>query len=254
MVKSTTHVSKTGLVLIVLVIAIVVLVGLMVYSKNRSAPLNYHEESRQVSGQFYKRYGKRWLDLVISIPALVVLSPVMLVVAFLVRRKLGSPVIFRQERPGLEGKPFMMYKFRTMTNETDAEGKLLSDSKRLTPFGRFLRRSSLDELPELFNVIKGEMSLIGPRPLLMKYLERYTPEQFRRHDVLPGITGWAQINGRNAISWEEKFTYDVWYVDHCSLRFDIKILFLTALKVLKKEGISAAGHVGAPEFMGAKKD
>lgn len=203
---------------------------------------------------FYTRFGKRVLDLLISITALLVFAPVMLVVAILVRQKLGTPVIFRQERPGHHGKSFMMYKFRTMTNATDASGNLLPDAQRITPFGRFLRRSSLDELPELFNVIKGEMSVVGPRPLLMKYLDRYTPEQFRRHDEKPGITGWAQINGRNAISWEEKFAYDVWYVDHCSLWLDIKIIFLTALKVFKKEGISAAGYVSAPEFKGTKKD
>ena len=159
----------------------------------------------------YQYYGKRWLDLMITIALLVILTPLLLLLAVLVRLKLGAPVLFRQQRPGLEGQPFFMYKFRTMTDDRDAQGNLLPDNHRLTPFGAFLRSSSLDELPELFNVFKGEMSLVGPRPLLMEYLPRYTPEQMRRHLVQPGITGWAQINGRNAISWESKFALDLWY-------------------------------------------
>jgi sugar transferase EpsL len=181
---------------------------------------------------------------------LLVLSPVLLVLAILTRWKLGSPILFRQMRPGLHGKPFMMYKFRTMSDARDSAGNLLPDEQRMTRFGRFLRSTSLDELPELFNVLKGDMSLVGPRPLLLQYLERYTPEQARRHEVKPGITGWAQINGRNALSWEEKFALDVWYVDHQSLWLDIKILFLTLWKVLKREGITQAGEATMSEFMG----
>ncbi len=198
----------------------------------------------------YRRYGKRLLDLIIVIPALIMLAPVMAVIALLVRIKLGRGVIFRQRRPGLHGRPFMMLKFRTMTDARDAQGRLLPDEQRLTPFGRFLRSTSLDELPELFCVLRGEMSLVGPRPLLMQYLERYTPEQRRRHEVLPGITGLAQINGRNALSWEEKFAYDVQYVDQLSLWLDLKILALTLWKVMKREGISQPGHATAEEFMG----
>lgn len=198
----------------------------------------------------YRRYGKRLLDLIIVIPALIMLAPVMAVIALLVRIKLGRGVIFRQRRPGLHGRPFMMLKFRTMTDARDAQGRLLPDEQRLTPFGRFLRSTSLDELPELFCVLRGEMSLVGPRPLLIQYLERYTPEQRRRHEVLPGITGLAQINGRNALSWEEKFAYDVQYVDQLSLWLDLKILALTLWKVMKREGISQPGHATAEEFMG----
>lgn len=198
----------------------------------------------------YRRYGKRLLDLIIVIPALLMLAPLMAVIALLVRIKLGPGVIFRQRRPGLHGRPFMMLKFRTMTDARDVQGRLLPDEQRLTPFGRFLRSTSLDELPELFCVLRGEMSLVGPRPLLMQYLERYTPEQRRRHEVLPGITGLAQINGRNALSWEEKFAYDVQYVDQLSLWLDLKILALTLWKVFKREGISQPGHATAEEFMG----
>jgi len=176
----------------------------------------------------------------------------MLYLAWRVRRELGRPVLFRQVRPGLHGKPFMMYKFRTMTEERDAEGRLLPDEKRLTSFGAWLRSWSLDELPELFNVLKGDMSLVGPRPLLMEYLDRYTPEQFRRHEVKPGITGWAQINGRNAISWEEKFKLDVWYVDNWSLWLDMKIIALTFWKVIKREGINQPGHATMEEFYETK--
>jgi len=163
---------------------------------------------------------------------------------------MGRPVLFKQMRPGLNAKPFYMYKFRTMTNEKDEQGNPLSDEQRLTRLGRFLRSTSLDELPELFNVLKGDMSLVGPRPLLMQYLARYTPEQARRHEVKPGITGWAQVNGRNAITWEEKFALDVWYVDNWSLWLDIKILAMTVVKVFKREGISAKGEATMPEFMG----
>ncbi|WP_322487917.1 sugar transferase [Chloroflexus sp.] len=198
----------------------------------------------------YRRYGKRLLDLIIVIPALIALAPLMAIIALLVRIKLGHGVFFRQHRPGLHGRPFEMLKFRTMTDARDAQGRLLPDEQRLTPFGRFLRSASLDELPELFCVLRGEMSLVGPRPLLMQYLERYTPEQRRRHEVLPGITGLAQINGRNALSWEEKFAYDVQYVDQLSLWLDLKILALTLWKVFKREGISQPGHATAEEFMG----
>nr|WP_291327235.1 sugar transferase [Acidovorax sp. 28-64-14] len=168
------------------------------------------------------------------------------------RRKLGSPAFFRQVRPGMHGQPFEMVKFRTMTDARGADGALLPDADRLTPFGRFLRASSLDELPELWNVLKGEMSLVGPRPLLMEYLPLYSPQQARRHEVRPGITGWAQVNGRNALGWDEKFKLDVWYVDHRSLWLDIKILWLTVKKVLVREGISAAGEATMPRFTGGK--
>ena len=197
---------------------------------------------------------KRTFDLLVSLILLILLSPVMLVIAVLVRIKLGRPVLFSQERPGLHGRLFRLYKFRTMRDARGADDRLLPDEERLTKFGRFLRASSLDELPELFNVLKGEMSLVGPRPLLIAYLERYTPEQARRHEVLPGITGWAQVNGRNALSWESKFKLDVWYVDNRSFWLDLKILFLTLWKALKREGISAPGSATAPEFMGSEKE
>jgi lipopolysaccharide/colanic/teichoic acid biosynthesis glycosyltransferase len=180
----------------------------------------------------------------------VILSPLLLFVALLVEVSFGIPVIFRQKRPGFQSKPFWVYKFRTMTNAHDAQDNLLPDSQRITRFGHFLRSTSLDELPELFNVLRGEMSLVGPRPLLMQYLERYSPEQARRHEVLPGITGWAQINGRNALTWEEKFNLDVWYVDHWSFWLDIKIMLLTVVKVLHREGINQPGQATAEEFMG----
>ncbi len=197
---------------------------------------------------------KQFIDLLVSLILLILLSPVMLVIALLVRIKLGKPVLFSQERPGLHGRLFRLYKFRTMRDLRGADGRLLPDEERLTKFGRFLRASSLDELPELFNVLKGEMSLVGPRPLLVAYLARYTPEQARRHEVLPGITGWAQVNGRNALSWEAKFKLDVWYVDNQSFWLDLKILFLTLWKALKREGISAPGSATAPEFMGSEKE
>lgn len=200
----------------------------------------------------YRQWGKRLYDVVSAVAALVILSPVFLGLAVLVRVKLGTPLFFRQRRPGLNGKPFTIYKFRTMTDAHDAHGQLLPDAERLTKFGRFLRSTSLDELPELFNVLKGDISLVGPRPLLMQYLERYTPEQARRHVVRPGITGWAQINGRNAIAWEEKFELDVWYVEHVSLALDMKIMFLTAWKTLKREGIREPGQATMTEFTGTK--
>jgi lipopolysaccharide/colanic/teichoic acid biosynthesis glycosyltransferase len=196
---------------------------------------------------------KRLLDVTGALAGLLLLLPVGLTVAYLVRTRLGSPVLFVQTRPGLKGKPFRMYKFRTMTDARDADGNLLPDAERLPPFGRWLRASSLDELPELINVLKGEMSLVGPRPLLMEYLPLYSPEQARRHDARPGITGWAQINGRNAISWDEKFALDVWYVDHSGVWLDIKILALTVWRVLRREGISAAGEATMPKFTGAGK-
>jgi sugar transferase EpsL len=196
---------------------------------------------------------KRILDLLITIPGLILLFPLLLLISLLVAIYHGFPIFFKQLRPGYKGLPFTVYKFRTMSDRRDENGRLLPDAERLTSFGRFLRSTSLDELPELFNVLRGEMSLVGPRPLLMQYLERYTPEQARRHAVHPGITGWAQINGRNAITWEDKFRLDVWYVDHWSLLLDIKILLLTLWKVLKREGISQEGHATAPEFMGSTK-
>jgi lipopolysaccharide/colanic/teichoic acid biosynthesis glycosyltransferase len=199
---------------------------------------------------FYRRWGKRLFDLVIAVPALVVLSPVLLVLALLVRRYLGAPVLFRQQRPGLHGRPFTLYKFRTMTEARDAEGRLLPDAQRLTPFGRFLRSTSLDELPELFNVVRGDMSLVGPRPLLMRYLERYTPTQRRRHEVRPGITGWAQVNGRNALDWPQRLALDVWYVDHLSFALDLRILLITVVKILRREGIAEPGQATMREFMG----
>lgn len=196
---------------------------------------------------------KRAFDLIVALLALAVLALPLLFVALLVALFLGRPVLFRQQRPGLGGKPFWLYKFRTMTDARDSQGRLLPDEQRLTCLGRFLRGVSIDELPELINVVKGEMSLVGPRPLLMSYLDRYTPEQARRHEVRPGITGWAQVNGRNAISWEEKFELDVWYVDHASFLLDLKILALTVWKTLRREGISAAGHATMPEFLGSKE-
>ncbi|MFZ5829539.1 MAG: sugar transferase [Planctomycetota bacterium] len=194
---------------------------------------------------------KRTLDLLVAAVALVVLSPVLAAIALWIRLTMGPPVLFRQRRPGQGAQPFEMLKFRTMRDAVDAQGQPLPDEERITRFGQFLRRTSLDEMPELLNVLRGEMSLVGPRPLLMQYLERYTPEQMRRHEVRPGITGWAQINGRNAISWEEKFRLDVWYVDHWSLRLDIYILGVTLWKVLRREGISAADHATMPEFQGS---
>ncbi len=195
---------------------------------------------------------KRLFDLLVTSFGLVIISPLVLIIAVLVRFLHGTPVLFRQPRPGYQGRPFYIYKFRSMTDARDETGSLLPDAARLTGLGRFLRATSLDELPELFNILRGEMSLVGPRPLLMQYLERYSPEQARRHDVLPGITGWAQINGRNALTWEDKFKLDVWYVDNRSFWLDIKILLLTLWKVFTREGISQPGHATMEEFMGNK--
>lgn len=194
---------------------------------------------------------KRLFDVCLSALMLIVLSPVMLVVALLVRWQLGSPVLFRHQRPGLHGQAFRMVKFRTMLDTRDADGELLPSDRRLTHFGKILRSTSLDELPELWSVLKGDMSLVGPRPLLMGYLSLYSREQFRRHEVRPGITGWAQVNGRNALSWEDKFRLDVWYVDNQSLWLDIRILFLTLKKVVVREGISASEHAITPRFSGS---
>lgn len=189
-------------------------------------------------------------DLIISLSALLIFSPLLLIIALLVRINLGSPVLYRQQRPGLHGVPFMINKFRTMVDLNDAMGNPLPDSERLTLFGRFLRSSSLDELPELLNVLKGDMSLVGPRPLLMEYMPLYSPEQARRHELKPGLTGWAQVNGRNAITWNEKFALDVWYVDHHTLLLDCRILWLTLAKVLKREGIMEQGQATMSKFTG----
>lgn len=201
--------------------------------------------------QFRKDYPlKRLFDVIGAGCALLLVAPLLALIALLVRFTIGAPVVFHQQRPGLHGQPFTLYKFRTMTDARDENGNLLPDAERLTRIGRFLRRTSLDELPEFFNVLKGDMSLVGPRPLLMQYLDRYTPEQARRHEVRPGITGWAQINGRNALSWEEKFALDVWYVDNHSLILDVKILLMTVVKVLKREDISQEGQATMQEFIG----
>jgi lipopolysaccharide/colanic/teichoic acid biosynthesis glycosyltransferase len=197
---------------------------------------------------------KRCFDLCILILTAPFWIPLLLLLALLVRLRLGSPVFFRQHRPGQRGKIFELVKFRTMNDARDSRGELLPDADRLTSFGRWLRSTSLDELPEIINVLRGDMSLVGPRPLLIQYLDRYTPEQARRHDALPGVTGWAQVNGRNAISWEQKFRLDVWYVDHRSLWLDTRILALTILKVFRREGISASGEATMPEFMGSNRD
>lgn len=200
----------------------------------------------------YEVVFKRMFDFLLSLIAIVLLSPVMLVTALLVRIKLGTPIIFNQERPGLHGKVFHMYKFRTMTDEKDAEGNLLSDEIRLTSFGKKLRSTSLDELPELFNILKGDMSIVGPRPLLVRYLPRYNERQARRHEVRPGFTGYAQVHGRNSITWEDKFEKDVYYVEHISLMLDVQILLKTVTTVLKREGISSATSVTMEEFMGSE--
>jgi lipopolysaccharide/colanic/teichoic acid biosynthesis glycosyltransferase len=195
---------------------------------------------------------KRLIDILASLCGLLLLAPVMIVVAWLVKRKLGSPVLFSQVRPGLNAKPFTMVKFRTMRDAVDSDGNPLPDSMRMTRFGSFLRSSSLDELPGLFNVLKGDMSLVGPRPLLMEYLPLYSAEQYRRHHVKPGVTGWAQVNGRNSVSWEEKFKLDVWYVDNRTFRLDIRIIFLTLKKVVVREGINASGEATMQRFTGSK--
>ena len=203
---------------------------------------------------FYRKYGKRVFDLCLTVPAFVVLSPVMLVTAGLVAVKLGRPVLFTQERPGYKEKIFRMYKFRTMTDARNAKGELLSDEERLTPFGEKLRSTSLDELPELLNILKGDMSLVGPRPLLVQYLPLYNKRQHKRHSVLPGITGLAQINGRNSISWEEKFEYDVQYAKHVTFLGDLKILFETVFKVLKREGINSENSATMEDFTGTPEE
>ena len=197
---------------------------------------------------------KRLFDFLMALFGLALLSPVLAILAWQIRKKLGSPVLFRQTRPGLNGEPFQMVKFRTMRDAIGPDGQSLPDSERMTPFGSFLRSASLDELPELWNVLKGDMSLVGPRPLLMEYLPLYSPEQARRHEVRPGVTGWAQINGRNALSWDEKFAMDVWYVDNRSFWLDVKIIFLTVKKVVIKDGISADGHATMPHFKGSKNE
>jgi len=194
---------------------------------------------------------KRFFDLFVALTLLLLLFPFIALIALLIRWHMGSPVLFRQQRPGLHAKPFDIYKFRTMNDARDDNGKLLSDAERLTGLGRFLRKFSLDELPQLFNVVKGELSLVGPRPLLMEYLPLYSSEQARRHAVRPGMTGWAQVNGRNAMTWEAKFECDVWYVDHQSFRLDMKIMWMTLLKVLCSEGISQGGHVTMEKFKGS---
>ena len=203
---------------------------------------------------FYRKYGKRIFDLCLTVPGFVVLSPVMLVTAGLVEVKLGRPVLFTQERPGYKEKIFRMYKFRTMTDARNANGELLSDEERLTPFGEKLRSTSLDELPELLNILKGDMSLVGPRPLLVQYLPLYNKRQHKRHSVLPGITGLAQINGRNSISWEEKFEYDVQYAKHVTFFGDLKILFETVFKVLKREGINSENSATMEDFTGTPEE
>ncbi|PFJ08212.1 sugar transferase [Bacillus cereus] len=197
---------------------------------------------------------KRFFDLLVSLSFLLILSLPIIIVVILVRIKLGSPIIFKQQRPGLYGKAFYLYKFRTMTDARDNKGELLADQVRLTSFGKFLRKYSLDELPQLINVVKGNLSLVGPRPLLMEYLPLYSNEQVKRHHVKPGITGWAQVNGRNAITWEKKFALDVWYVNNQSFLLDMKILFLTVIKVFKSEGINQVGHVTMERFTGTKSD
>jgi sugar transferase EpsL len=191
---------------------------------------------------------KRCFDILLTLPVLAISMPVLIMVALLIRMSMGRPIFFRQIRPGLNGKPFSIYKFRTMTDERDEEGNLLPDTSRLSSLGKILRSTSLDELPELFNVLKGEMSLVGPRPLLTQYLDRYTLKQARRHEMKPGITGWAQVNGRNAITWDQKFEYDIWYIDNRSLPLDLKIIALTIWKTLKREGIRQPGHATSEEF------
>jgi sugar transferase EpsL len=198
-------------------------------------------------------FSKRLFDLIFAFLALVILSPILFLTAILVRIFIGTPILFNQERPGYKGRPFFIYKFRTMTNRFARDGSLLPDAERLTRFGHFLRSLSLDELPELFNILRGDMSFVGPRPLLMEYLPLYSAEQARRHNVTPGLTGWAQVHGRNDISWEDKFKYDVWYVDHWSFLLDIKIILMTIGKVFKREGISQAGQATTEYFTGNKK-
>jgi sugar transferase EpsL len=204
-----------------------------------------------MNNKIYRLYLKRIFDLALALLALLLIWPFFILIYILLRFSIGAPVLFQQTRPGLKGKPFIIYKYRTMTNEKDSSGCLLSDGDRITRIGQLLRSLSLDELPEIVNVLKGEMSLVGPRPLLMRYLERYNSEQSRRHDILPGITGWAQIHGRNDLAWEEKFRLDVWYVDHYSFKLDVYIIAKTFWKVFRREGISQEGHFSSSEFMGS---
>jgi sugar transferase EpsL len=199
---------------------------------------------------WYRLHGKRLLDLALAVPALIILSPLLILIALWVRWTIGAPVLFRQQRPGLNGALFTLYKFRTMAEVRETAGRVLSDVDRLTPAGRWLRSTSLDELPELINIIRGDMSLVGPRPLLVQYLPLYSPKQMRRHDVRPGLTGWAQVHGRNNLGWTQKFVLDVWYVDHCSFCLDLQIMALTVSKVLRREGIQQAGQVTIEEFKG----
>ena len=231
--------------------------GTVIYNLSKKCRKTKEEQSidSQVKKQshkpgFYERYIKRPQDFLCALAAVVVLSPVMAVTSLLVRLKLGSPVIFKQERPGLNGKVFTLYKFRTMTDEKDTEGNLLPDEVRLTDFGKMLRSTSLDELPELFNILKGDMSIIGPRPLLVRYLSRYNEEQHHRHDVRPGVTGYAQAHGRNGVSWEDKFAMDVWYTKHITFIGDVKIIWDTVMTVVKREGISSETSATMEEFMG----
>jgi lipopolysaccharide/colanic/teichoic acid biosynthesis glycosyltransferase len=217
------------------------------------ADLLYRVDAEKEHSGTYRRRGKRALDLFLTIPALTIVAPIFALLGLLVGMRLGRPILFQQRRPGLYGKLFWVYKFRSMSEARDENGELLPDEKRMTRFGRFLRSTSLDELPELFNVVKGDMSFVGPRPLLMQYLDRYTEEQARRHEVKPGVTGWAQVNGRNAITWEQKFEHDVWYVDNMSFRLDLKIIALTIWKILKREGINQPGEATMLEFFGSEK-
>jgi sugar transferase EpsL len=256
--KQTEKLLNPWLAIILLIGCLVLDIGLTrIIDKSpllppQPSPVKKFLPRRRRKTGFYQKWGKRAFDIVVSAVAILWLAPILLIVALLVRLKLGSPVFFRQERPGIYGKGFMLYKFRSMTDQCDASGNLLPDGQRLTRFGKLLRSTSVDELPELFNVLKGDMSIVGPRPLIMSYLSRYTPEQARRHEMIPGITGWAQINGRNAISWETRFELDVWYIDNYSWRLDLRILALTCWKVIKREGISEAGHQTKSEFMGTR--
>jgi sugar transferase EpsL len=214
----------------------------------------YRQTGKTPEINVMRHFIKRLFDIISSAAGLIVISPLLVVLAVLVRLKLGSPILFCQQRPGLGGKAFVIYKFRTMTDQCDASGNLLPDEQRLPAFGRFLRSTSFDELPELFNVLKGNISIVGPRPLMMKYLDRYSPEQARRHEVKPGITGWAQINGRNAISWEDKFKFDVWYVDNWTFWLDMKIILKSIWMVIAKEGITQQGRATMDEFMGTPQN
>lgn len=210
-----------------------------------------HHVQGRAAGNWYRMTGKRLLDFCLAAACLVLFAPVLVLLAALIRLRLGSPIFFRQERPGLGGRPFLLCKFRTMTDSRDATGALRSDAERLTPFGRWLRSTSLDELPELWNIVRGDMSFVGPRPLLTRYLLLYSHRQARRHDVRPGLTGWAQVNGRNAATWDDRLERDVWYVDHVTFLLDLRIVFATLGKVLRRDGISAAGEATMPEFTGS---